>query len=311
MEFLDLIKQREDFSEKAQGQLEKLIIGLQDALYAAISDKLIAALELDSGGKIKFSTSNIRISANLSSIFNDHRTSTGKVTSWIVKQLVRLFDLNTLYMGEVAKVTDSLEARSRKLLLYNLGYDIDTKKIVSDSWLSNLTSQQEIKQRVANRIATAIQSGVDLKQFRKDFRDDFLNSKTGLGYLERYFNGKTFDLFQQFDRSTNEVYARELKLQWQVYSGTIMKPVKGGTKGTRSFCLQRVNNIYSREEIAKWQEIEFAGRVDPYNPFIDCGSIQCRHSWASISDEMKVMLEKRGRKVDEYNQLPPGRSLKN
>lgn len=307
--FQDLIKERESFSEETQSALMQRVKALQGALYSYLVERVIDNLEVDEAGQIKFTIGNARTAGKFSTVWKAYQRQSGGLTGWIVKQLIRLFDLNTKYIREVERVSDSLEAKARKLLLLNLGYDVDKKQIVPDSWLANLTAQDEIKQKVASRINTAIQSKVSLKEFRKQFKDDFLDTNSGLGYLSRYYEQRTFDIFQKTDRAAQEIYAQELKLNWRIYSGTLMEPVKGKTKGTRPFCRARLNNIYSSGEIKKWQNLKFAGRVDPYDPFIDCGSINCRHHWSVISEQMKDTLEKRGRKVDQYNPLPAGQTL--
>lgn len=305
MSFLDLIKKRETFSEKGQGALEARVKVLQGALYSALLDKIIAALETDEAGAIKFTISNLRTSAKLGLVWSAHQKDTNRLTKWIVEQLLKLFGLNTLYAREVATVTDSLEARALKLLMFNLGYDLDTKAVIKDSWLANLGAQDSVRQRIANRIGTAIQSNISLKQFQKDFRDDFLNSKTGLGYLERYYNQNTFDLFQRFDRSTQEVYRQELKLEFALYSGTIMQPVPGGTKGTRPFCWQRVNNLYDLKTIDGWNQLEWSGKNEFVDVKIAAGGHQCRHHLSWVSKEMAETLQKRGRKLNNFNPPKP------
>jgi hypothetical protein len=308
--YQELIKEREQFSKEAHEALIQRMDALQSGLYVSITNKVLNSLETDTDGLIKFSTANVRTAGRSLVVWASYRRSTGGVVGWLVNQLIKLFDLNTKYIRAVATATESQEARTRKRLLLNLGYDIDKKEIIKGGWLDALAGQEQVKNRVINRINAAVQSRVSLADFRKTFEADFLDTKDGLGYPKRYFNQKTFDIFQRYDRAAQQVYAQELKLNWRVYSGTVMKPSKKG-KGTRSFCLQRVGNIYSTAEIEKWRDLKFAGRVDPYDPFIDCGSINCRHHHSVISDEIKETLEKRGKKVNEYNQLPPGRTLKN
>jgi hypothetical protein len=308
-DFNSQISTRETFAEESSAALEKAIKVVQAALYSSVVDKVLNSLETDENGLIKFTVGNIRNAGKFSQVWKSHQRQSSKITAWLIRKLIELFNLNTAYIKEVSKVTDGLEARARKKLLFNLGYDIDAKKVIPDSWLSNLAAQADVKQRVANRISTAIQSKMPLSQFRKEFKDDFLDTQKGLGYLSRYYEQKTGDIFFKFDRSTQQVYAEQLKLNWRIYSGTLMEPVKGKTKGTRPFCRARLNNIYSTEEVEKWRNLKFAGRVDPYDPFIDCGSINCRHNWSVISNEMKDTLEKQGRKVNEYNSLPIGQTL--
>lgn len=309
--FQDQIQQRERFSQESASALERSVKALQSALYTLVVDKVLGNLETDESGLIKFTVANINTTSRFGQVWSAHQRHTNGLLKWIVQKLIKLFDLNTAYMREVSAVTDSLEERARKKLLLSLGFDVDKKAIVKDSWLYNLAAQAEIKQRVMSRLSLAVQSKMQLDKFRKEFRDDFLDTQKGLGYLSRYFNQRTFDLFQQFDRSTQAVYREQLKLKYALYSGTIMQPVKGKTKGSRSFCIQRVSNIYSSEFIDTWQGLEFSGKGEGYDPILHCGHHGCRHHWSWISDQMKDTLEKRGRKVDKYNELPPGRSLKN
>jgi hypothetical protein len=308
-DFQDYIKQRESFSDESQTALMKRVSALQAGLWSELLEKVISELETNADGRILFNSANVQKVGRASVIWATYRKQTGGLTDWIVNQLLKLFGLNTAYAREVGKLSDTIETRARKLLLENLGYDLDKKEIIKDSWLHGITAQEEIKQRIVGRLSAALQSGMGLKEFRETFKNDFLDTKTGLGYASRYFNQKTGDLFMKFDRSVQQVYSQELKLNYRIYSGTLMEPVKGKTKGTRPFCRQRLNNIYSTTEIEKWRNLEFAGRVDPYDPFIDCGSVNCRHNWSVISDELKETLEKKGRKVDEYNPLPTGQTL--
>lgn len=303
MNFLDLIKQREAFSEKGQGALEQRVKALQGALYSLLLEKIVANLETDEVGQIKFTISNIRTAGQLTTVWAAHQKSTNVFVKWIVEQLIKLFDLNTLYAREVAKVVESQEVKARKLLLYNLGWDIDKNAIIKDSWLANLAGQDSLKQQIANRIATAIQSKISLKKFRDDFKADFLNVK-GSGWVDRYFAAKSQDLFQQFDRSTQEVYRQELKLEFAIYSGTIQQPTKDSA-GTREFCWTRVNNLYDLETVNEWNSLDWSGRIEGSDVKITAGGHRCRHHFSWVSKEMAETLQKRGRTLNKYNPPKP------
>lgn len=306
-DFQAQISQRERFSEESASALERNVKVLQSALYTLVVDKVLGSLETDESGLIKFTVANINTTNRFKQVWSAHQRQTNGLLKWIVQQLVKLFDLNTAYMREVSAVTDSLEERARKKLLLSLGFDIDKKAIIQDSWLYNLAAQAEIKQRVMSRLSFAIQSKMPLDKFRKEFRDDFLDTQKGFGYLSRYFNQRTFDLFQQFDRSTQAVYREQLKLKYALYSGTIMQPTKK-TKGTRPFCWQRVGNLYDLETIDSWNDDEWSGKVEGSDVKITCGGHNCRHHWSWISDEMAATLQKRQRSL---NKLNPPKPIKN
>lgn len=281
---------------------------LQGALYSLLLEKIVSTLDVDEAGQIKFSISNIRTAGQLTTVWTTHQKNTNVFVKWVVEQLIKLFDLNSLYIREVSKIVESREAKAKRLLLYNIGLDIETGKIIEGSWLQRLAAQDEIKQRVANRIATAIQSKVSLKKFREDFKSDFLNAK-GSGWVDRYFNARSQDLFFQFDRSVQAVYRDELKLEFGLYTGTIMEPVKGGTDGTRPWCWQRVGNLYDLKTINSWNEEDWSGKIDGVDVKVQCGGFSCRHSINFISKEMAQTLQKRGRKLNALNPPKPKKTL--
>ena len=309
-DFLTQISQRERFSEESASALERNVKALQGALYSLVVERILDNLETDENGLIKFTVSNINVQNKVGFVWGVHQRRTNGLVKWVIEKLIKLFDLNTAYMNAVTSVTDSLEQRARKKLLLNLGYDIDKRAIVPDSWLANLAAQAEVKQRVANRISTAIQSRMPLARFRQEFRDDFLDTKTGLGYLSRYFNQRTFDLFQQFDRSTQAVYREQLKLGYAIYSGTIMQPTKK-TKGTRPFCWQRVGNLYDLATIESWNNDHWSGKIESSDVKLTCGGHQCRNHWSWVSEQMAQQLQKRGRKLNNLNPPKPQKTNSN
>lgn len=304
MNFQDLIKQREAFSEKGQGALLERVKALQGALYSSLLEKIIAELETDESGKIRFTVSNIKTAGKLTTIWAAHQQSSNRFVKWIVEQLIKLFDLNTEYAKAVSKVTDSQADKTKRLLLANLGYDLEKNAVIPDSWLANLGGSEVVKQTIASKIGAAIQSGIPLKQFRNDFKNDFLG-KGGLGYLERYYNQKTFDLFQTFDRSAQFVYKKELGMEFAIYSGTLMEPVKGKTNGTRPFCWRRVGNLYDEKTIESWNAQEWSGKIEGSDVKITAGGYQCRHHLSWVSKEMAETLQKRGKELNKLNPPKP------
>lgn len=283
---------------------------LQEGLFVSLSDKVLDSLETDGEGKIKYSAFNVRTAGRSLVSWAIYRRKTGGLVDWMVKQLGNLFNLNTKYINTVATATDALEARTRKILFLNLGYDIEKGEIIKDGWLDNLAAQEQVKQRVINRINAAVQSRTSLADFRKSFRDDFLDTKDGLGYPKRYFNQKTFDLFQMFDRSAQATYGERLKLEYATYNGTIMHPVPAtkktkGTKGSRPFCWARVGNLYTLEEIRSWNEREWSGKMKGVDVVVAAGGHQCRHSISMLSAELAETLQSRGKNLNAYTPLPP------
>mgnify|MGYP001598133516 CR=1 FL=1 len=309
MEFEKLIKEREFLSESGQNTLMERAKQLQSALYAFLLDKVIAELETDEAGAFKFSVKNLQSTSRVGGIFSSYRKLSDSFGDWLIKQLLNLFGLNNKYFREVGKVSDSLEAKTRKLLFQNLGYDIEKKEIIKSSWLDNLLAQETVKQQVINRLSAAIQSKMDAKTFRTQFRDAFLDNNAGLGLVTKNMDFHTQNIFMSFDRAAQAVYKEQLGLEHAIYSGTIMQPTKS-SPGTRSFCWRRVNNLYDNATINEWNKQDWAGKIEGSDVKVTAGGYRCRHHFSWVSKEIAEQLQKKGKVLNHLNPPKPDKKAK-
>ena len=78
-------------------------------------------------------------------------------------------------------------------------------------------------------------------------------------------------------------YANQLQLNYFIYQG-------GEIKTTRAFCEERNGNVYTREEGASWNSLQWEGQKEGNNIFIDGGGYNCRHYLDWISYELAKQL---------------------
>lgn len=122
-------------------------------------------------------------------------------------------------------------------------------------------------------------AGVGLQQFKRDINALVDGSPDRAGLVQRHFNTFAYDTYQQADAQTQDFYAVKLQLPAALYLG-------GEIAGTREFCHERQGNVYTREEIAGWINLEFNGKTPDYNPFTDRGGYNCRHHLHYITARM-------------------------
>lgn len=122
-------------------------------------------------------------------------------------------------------------------------------------------------------------AGVGLQQFKKDINALVDGTPDRAGLVQRHFNTFAYDTYQQADAQTQDFYAVKLGLPAALYLG-------GEIAGTREFCSERQGNVYTREEIAGWIELQFNGKTPDYNPFTDRGGYNCRHHLHYITARM-------------------------
>lgn len=307
--FEKLIADREKLSLRNEKALFKRTKTLQRVLFSLLLDRIVLNLETTEEGNIKFNSKNVGRSRSTKGIWNAYRKASNNLGKWIVNGLLNVFDLNTTYIRTVTDLTESRELRSRRLLFESLGYDLRNDEIIVDSWLDSLLGQSEVKRAVVNRLNNALRTRMNKDDFIKQFRNDFTDNKNGLGVVSKNMNFHARNLFQSFDRSTQEVYRRELKMRFAIYSGTKQAPTKESS-GTRDFCWRRAGNLYDVETIEGWQNLSWQGKIEGSNIFIALGGYQCRHHLSYVSNEAAELMIKRGAQLNKLGPPKPKKKRK-
>jgi hypothetical protein len=288
----ELRREREKETRKLDTQFQKLVKTVQGVLWSGVVD-IILNLDTDEDGRVK---NTIRNNTRITSVgFRIAQTSAQQkesLISRVIKGVTKILGLNGRYFkAEQPNRPETLDERVQRLVMANLGFDTRNNTVIPGGWLDQLADFNPIAQQVGREIRSAIAGKVPINDFRRQFQRAF-TGVDGFGYLERHYNTFVFDLYQQVDRQTQFQYAEELGYDHALYSGTIKD-------NTRPFCRQRVRNIYTRDEIKKWKDLNFQGKLKVgYNPFIHCGGYNCRHHLSWISAESVARLRK---EVNNYN----------
>ena len=97
-------------------------------------------------------------------------------------------------------------------------------------------------------------------------------------------------------RSERNLEAISLGLNYAIFQG-------GLALDSSMFCQERNNLIYSRVEISKWDR-DFQMPYK-YDPFVDLGGFNCRHTLDWISDGMATVMfeENLTAKIERYKEL--------
>jgi hypothetical protein len=236
-----------------------------------------------------------------------------KFLEWYVSQLDDIGDLNGKYFSEIEKAKNigDFVNNNRTRLLKLLGYDSSKGTIKSGSFLFTLIDFSDLYNQLQQQLIGSIftQQPLDIKGM-KDF---VLGDKKAAtqptketvrvinhsgGAVEAALNTKTFDSFQQYDRTLQKSIATDLGLKYAIYQGGLIKT-------SRDFCIERNDRVFTSEEIELFGTKDdryggytnkatgdFDGKDDPYNPFISLGGFGCRHSLDFLSLELGEILYK-------------------
>jgi hypothetical protein len=280
--FQDNIRRRENASQKAHSSLMRVVKTLQRQAYVSLLEWLISADFETEAGNLKSTSRNIYKVRGVFTIFERFSKAFRKVVfGEIQKQTSQIATANQAYFEGMVNVPSTVQDLAREAVLLRLGYKDGA--LLPGSYFEKLFNQTETAQRVAGLVNQAIQAKMPLKDFRAAFKPVFVGSVGKPGMLERHYKTFTFDLYQRVDRTINLEYADRLKLNYAVYSGTLIET-------SRPFCQARNNKVFSREEIEGWQDLEFDGKPPVYDPFTDLGGFSCRHHLNFISDEIAKAL---------------------
>ncbi len=270
------INKRIKIADDGEKSLFGFIRTVQRMFYEALTDFFLE-FDTDETGNLKPGAKNINKVGGVFRIFKRLQPEyqnrvLGEIEGWTEKLLLE----NKNYFKLLGKSGDASDRFARQYALFRWGYDAKKGTMIEGGYLSTLFNNQAIAQRVGQAVSNAVFSKMPLKEFQKQFRAVFVGHP-GQGMMERHWRTNSNDLFNRIDRAIQFAYADQFGLNWAIYSGTL-------EEDSRKFCIDRVNRVFNREQIADWANLEFQGKPKiGYDPFMDCGGFNCRHhlSWVS------------------------------
>lgn len=286
-------RDRERRAAQFEADLKRRVKRMQGDLQREVLRYISERVQAGEDGVVRFSVRNVRASAGVAAVVRQFAQERGrKLLNWMVRRLADLFGLNRNYFRSFTEYPRSRDEQALHLLMLRLGYNTKTGRFVPDGFLSRVFQMDEVANQLARDIQQTLAAKPTITRFRELFRDRF----TRAGYVERHFTRFTSDLFHQFDRAAQTTLADELGLEHAVYSGTLIKT-------SRCFCERRLNRIYTREEIRKWDALEWRGKIEGGNVLIDLGGYNCRHHLSFISPmQAERMAKQRGANINSYSE---------
>ena len=145
------------------------------------------------------------------------------------------------------------------------------------------STDQYLTNPMRQSLSNAVTTGASRKDLISVFKLLIEGDEDTVGRLERSTRQIVSDTFALNDRAiTNEV-AKQIKADWFLYTGGLLKT-------TRPFCKSRNGNFYRRSEVESWGELgDWAGRMEGTNEktiFVTAGGYNCQHSILPVSESV-------------------------
>ena len=231
------------------------------------------------GGKIIYSNKNLRLIEKIDNIFEEFSK---RYSNYIFKDLgSKMLDM-VVYSEEYFKLfgdkKTTLEKIAGKMDLLSKRIGVTKEgELIKGSYLDRLAKAPQFKEELKNYVAKGLSEETTLKEFQSGFSDLINGSKDVDGKMLRYWKTETHDSFFAVSRAEDDIFAQQLKMSFFIY-------LPGKIKHTRPFCLEKVGKCFHRLDAKKWANEEWAGKKTPYNPLVDMGGWNCRHSPAWINN---------------------------
>jgi len=276
----DKIQKRKDkFLEDRESVLKKKVTGAEKKLLDLIFKDFLDKLET-SDGKIVSSGKNITLTQAIDKIF---KTFESRINANLVKDYVndikKIGSLNESYFKIFepnAKKFKGIKDSAQKGIFTRLGLNSDGK-LKRGGFLAEFLTDNRQKRQLKTMVTDAITSGQGFSQLREAVQTLTVGNKQVQGQLQSNYRQFVYDTYSQIDRFESGLYADAIGMDAFKYAG-------GKIRTTRKFCCQRNGQIFTVQEAEKWQSLRFEGKTKNYNPLIDLGGYNCRHSTQYLSN---------------------------
>lgn len=274
------------FIEERQKILKRKVTSLEEKLLDSIFNNLISELEV-TDGLIQSNGKNIDLASALNKIFSNFNNSEYlPIIKSFSKDFVGLQELNKTYFAILAEDKKKIESVSKQvnsIMEKTIGITSDGK-IVSKGYLDRLVTDNTLQTELKTITYRAVTGGIPIKDYKDSIQRIIVGNDQVDGALQKHFNTFAYDTYTQFDRTSSKLYATKLDLKYFIYAG-------GEINTTRCFCDKNNGKVFSTEEAEEWKKLLnkdcgpiWNEKVDgPYDPIIDMGGYNCRHTPDYIS----------------------------
>lgn len=294
-EIEDLFNKRTKYIDKSLKTSYKEMESIQKELTALVFKKYLNKFDIENG-KIVFTNKNLRLIDEVDTIFEQFAK---KYTKNIFKNVgLNMLDM-VVYSEDYFKKFGNKALTFQKIegklntISNRIGISKDGQ-LIKGSYLDRLATAPKFKEELKDYVAKGLSENITLKEFQNGFLDLIEGSKDVDGAMLRYWKMETHDAFFSVSRAQDDLFAQKLGMEFFIY-------LPGKIDKTRSFCEEKIGKCFHRLDAEKWRDKEWQGKNKGYNPLINMGGYNCRHSPAWVSN---LVVKKRfPEKYKEYESI--------
>lgn len=278
-----------------EAKLGKEAVRLQTELYRELVDKYLDALQTDEAGNILYNAKNLGYVNDLNKTWQTFQDKHYlPVINDFAKDLLSIVDIEATYFNAIGKAFDldiAME-KTTDLISKQIGIDLKTGKLIEDSYLYRLAEGSQVKDDIANLVLQNISAKSSFRDLKDSLQTLVEGDETTNGAMQQYLRTYAYDTFANVQRSVDLNIADTYQFNSFIYSGDIIKD-------SREFCIERVNGIFTRDDLAEWSTMDWKGKNWDVPVEISLGGYNCRHTLMWIPDEAVEYFKEGGKPVKE------------
>jgi len=161
---------------------------------------------------------------------------------------------------------------------------LERGQLIINGFVDDLFDNNQIAKALQQTIRNGITSSQSLVDVGKLLTEQIEGKEDKFGLIKSYHYQNGYDQFQAYSRGLDEQFSQALNLNYAIYAG-------GEIRTTRVFCDERAGNVYNRETILSWDDLDWQGKKANNNILIDLGGYNCRHDLDWISYQLAKRID--------------------
>lgn len=283
----DLWKRKDDYITSRLDMLSKKVDKAQTSFLNTLVSDYMGKFDVDELGNLKATTKNMRMAINLDRFFDSLDTDTLRaINTQYGKDMLKLTPMSGNYYSAMGSPADVVKSIAEKVGFIEQGIGIKDGEIIKGGYLDTITRMPEVRQELKDYVISSVANKKGYSEYLRGMKELVVGTASRPGVLERYYRQFAYDTFNQTDAAINKHYADSLDLKWFVYTGSLIDT-------SRPFCRKRAGKTYNTEETDTWKcDPDLIGKPkgkrcdDSYNPLIERGRYNCRHTIRYITEEL-------------------------
>lgn len=249
-----------------QAGIDRLRINIEQAQQALHKELELFVSGFDTrAGILENNEENITLAQEADSVFDRASEAMLLAIADIVASIRELKKYSVDYFDELGYESDIDE-----LGFLDTGFGFTDDGIVDDGYFHSLVLMEDVRADVRLMVLSAVMGGRPLASLLGDIENYIIGGERQ-GAIQSFMRSHNIeDIFKQSLCYADKYFADRHALQKFRYVGGLVEQ-------SRDFCIERDGHEFWRYQGEEWDNLDWAGKIDGIDFFVQVGGWNCRH----------------------------------